>query len=100
MLRGTKLTGLINMKTVQGDIYRPMLGLKKTEILSYLRSENILYYEDRSNASNDYTRNYIRNEIVAKFENVHPEYRRNISNLLEYLESVQKYLEEEVQRFV
>ena len=88
------------MKAVQDDIYRPMLELKKSEILKYVESENIVYYEDRSNACNDYTRNFIRNEVVSRFENIHPEYRRNISKLLEYLDTVQTYLETEVQRFL
>ncbi|MCH8519063.1 tRNA lysidine(34) synthetase TilS [Candidatus Gracilibacteria bacterium] len=100
MLRGTKLTGLINMKEVSGDIYRPLLGLQKKEILAYLAENNILYYEDRSNACNDYTRNYIRNELVSKFENVHPEYHTNIGKLLHYLESVQGYIMSEVNIFL
>ena len=100
MLRWTKLTWLINMKMIQGDIYRPLLKLKKSDILRYVESENIVYYEDRSNNCNDYTRNYIRNEVISKFNEIHPEYKRNLSKLLEYLESVQYYLENEVQRFL
>lgn len=100
LLRGTKLTWLINMREIQGDIYRPLIHLKKIDIIYYLESENIVYYEDRSNGCNDYTRNYIRNEVISRFENVHPEYRRNISHLLDYLESIDNCLTKQVDNFL
>ena len=88
------------MREIQGDIYRPLIHLKKIDIIYYLESENIVYYEDRSNGCNDYTRNYIRNEVISRFENVHPEYRRNISHLLDYLESIDNCLTKQVDNFL
>lgn len=100
MLRGTKLSGLINMQEVSNDIYRPLLKLQKSDILQYLQENNISYFEDRSNASNDYTRNFIRNEIVSHFSDVHPEYRKNIWNLLTYFEDLEIYLRKQVEDFL
>ena len=100
MLRGTKLAWITNMKEVHGDIYRPLIHVKKSEIYDHLNTQNIVYYEDKSNACNDFTRNFIRNEVVSRFEQIHPEYRRNLSNLLNYLESIQNCLEKQVENFI
>jgi len=100
MLRGTKLTGLINMTEASGGILRPLLRVEKSEILEYLQENHLKYFEDESNASNDYTRNFIRNEILPKFGEVHPEHKKNLQNLLTHFEEIKSHLDTEVQNFL
>ncbi len=82
MLRGTKLRGLINMREVSGNIYRPLLHTPKSEIREYMDSQSLPYFEDSSNADMEHTRNYIRHEIVPKFHQVHPEHYTHLAKLL------------------
>ncbi len=100
MLRGSKLTGLINMTEQSGAILRPLLWVEKTEILNYLQKNNLRYFEDETNASNDYTRNFIRNKILPQFEQVHPEHKKNLQNLLSHFEEIKYHLDSEVQKFL
>jgi len=100
MLRGTKLTGLINMTESSWGILRPLLSLEKKEIYNYLHKNNLKYFEDESNTSNQYTRNYIRNEVLPKYEQVHPEHKKNLQNLFSYLEEVKEHLDREVNSFL
>ena len=100
MLRGTKLRGLINMQEKSYDILRPLIWLQKKDLHNYFMKNDYTYYEDSTNDSNDFTRNFIRNEITAKFENVHPEYRRNIWKLLSYFEEVQRFIDMQVEMFL
>lgn len=100
MLRWSKLSGLINMTEKSGGILRPLLNLEKTKILEYLKENNLQYFEDESNASNDYTRNYLRNEVLPLFQSVHPEHKKNLSNLLEYFSEVKSHLDKEVEDFL
>jgi len=100
MLRGTKLTGLINMTESSWGILRPLLGLEKKEIYNYLHENNLKYFEDESNTSNQYTRNYLRNEILPKFKQVHPEHKKNLQNLFSYFEEVKEHLDWEVISFL
>ncbi len=100
MLRGSKLTGLINMTEYSWNILRPLLWLEKSEIINYLGENNLKYFEDESNASNKYTRNYMRNEVLPMFEQVHPEHKRNLQNLLSYFEDIKLHLDNEVDAFL
>ncbi len=100
MLRGSKLTGLINMTESSGGILRPLLWLEKSQILAYLQKNNLKYFEDESNQSNEYTRNFIRNEILPKFEYVHPEHKKNLQNLFTYFEDVKSHLDDEIFSFL
>src|SRR5206468_10790847 len=44
--------------------------------------QNLIWVEDSSNASDDYTRNFIRNQLVPKLEDIYPDVRRNLKNNL------------------
>ena len=100
MLRGTKLSGLTNMTESHGWILRPLLEIEKTDILNYLDIHSLEYKIDASNSKNIYSRNKIRNQILPKCEEVKPEYRGNIKNLMSYLEGVQEHIDEEVRDFL
>ena len=43
---------------------RPLLHLRKHELLEYLQNNNIIWRDDVSNQSNKYLRNRVRNELV------------------------------------
>ena len=81
-------------------IFRPLLSLTKSEILDYAREYSIIYREDSSNAETDYQRNYIRHEILPKFEHINPEYRRTISSFIEYTEDLKSWIDDEVRVFL
>ncbi len=98
--RWTKLTGLINMKEFSGNILRPLLNIEKTEILDYLDKNKLKYFIDSSNLENNYTRNYLRNEIIPKFRKVNSNFKQNISNLIEYFEELKKHLDKEIEEFL
>ena len=70
MLRGSKLSGLTNIKESHGWILRPLLAVEKSEILTYLEENKLEYKIDETNNENIYSRNKIRNEILPKCEEI------------------------------
>lgn len=64
IIRGTGLDGLVGIEYKSGNIIRPLLGIKRTEIEKYIYENNILYVEDSTNEQNDYNRNKFRNQII------------------------------------
>lgn len=52
-------------------LHRPLLNQGKRAIYAYAEEKNVTYFEDASNQENDYTRNYIRNEVIPVIDN-HP----------------------------
>jgi tRNA(Ile)-lysidine synthase len=76
--RGTGITGLRGILPKQNRIVRPLLALRKADILLYAKENNIDFVTDSSNAENDYTRNLFRNTILPQIEKVYPEANANI----------------------
>ena len=72
IIRGTGLDGLRAMDYKTANIIRPILDIKKSEILAYLDRQKILYAIDHTNFENDYTRNKIRLDIIPKLEEINP----------------------------
>lgn len=100
LARGSGLKGLGGIKPVNGTFIRPLLCLQRKEIEEYLKSRGIAYCTDLTNASDDYTRNRIRNHIIPLLEEgVNSQAVEHISETMENLCRLQEYLEQETQKY-
>lgn len=72
LLRGTGLRGLGGIPPVRGNIRRPMLGISRGEIETYIRENAIPYVEDSTNGEDIYTRNRIRHEVMPVLRSLNP----------------------------
>ncbi|MBR4404119.1 MAG: tRNA lysidine(34) synthetase TilS [Clostridiales bacterium] len=66
LFRGAGLEGLVNPRPVAGRIIRPLLCLKKSELVDYLNTLGINYAVDQTNFTTEGTRNTWRNDILPK----------------------------------
>jgi tRNA(Ile)-lysidine synthase len=72
ILRGTGLRGLAGIPPARPlkcdkdefQIIRPLLSVPRSEIHGYLKRHRIPWREDSSNATNQFTRNRLRNELL------------------------------------
>ena len=68
--RGSNLSGYAGINDIvsieQGIIARPLLGVLKKDILEYAKANNIKYFEDCTNNTDDYSRNKIRHHVVPE----------------------------------
>src|SRR5690554_5806705 len=62
--RGGKVKGLSGMPVFRQGYLRPILKYSKEDLVSLAKKHNWKWQEDVSNASNDYTRNWYRNEVL------------------------------------
>lgn len=65
MIRGTGRLGLSSLRS-SGSILRPLLEFTKADIYDYAKANGIVWHEDSTNDSDDYLRNYIRHNVIAK----------------------------------
>lgn len=98
--RWSKLSWLINMSEKSGFILRPLINIKKSEILNYLKENNLEYKIDETNFDTEITRNYLRYEIIPKFEKLNKNYKENISKTLDYFKELKDFIDEEVMKFL
>ena len=68
VIRGTGIKGLAAMDFVDGDLYRPMLNIKRDEIEAYISENSIDFVQDETNFSDIYARNKIRLKIIPYIE--------------------------------
>jgi len=95
LIRGTNLKGLCGIpvkRKLSDKIYvvRPMMCLKKEEIINYLKENNIKYVVDRTNYDVSYTRNWIRLKIIPMIEEKQPNFGMHLIKISSDLEKLLK----------
>jgi len=96
--RGTGLKGLIGMDVEYLKIFRPLLPFRKREIAEYAKQNNLKFVEDSSNASNKYTRNFFRNELLPAVQKVFPQAEENILKNIERLREVEQVYDQAIKQ--
>jgi tRNA(Ile)-lysidine synthase len=73
LFRGSGLKGVSGIPIQRGIIIRPLLSTSKKEILSTIGKYKLKYRTDSTNLESDYTRNFLRNEIIPQIkEKINP----------------------------
>ena len=72
LIRGTGLQGLSAMEFFNGQLLRPLLYLKLSEISQYLQEVGQVPLADPSNENADYLRNWLRQEWLPVLEQKQP----------------------------
>lgn len=93
ILRGTGVKGLSGMNDMRDYIIRPMLNVSKDDIEKYVKNYAIPYVEDLTNKDDNYTRNYIRHEILDKFVKVNNKSFEHIIELSKQAREMNDYIE-------
>lgn len=84
--RGTGLHGLTAMPEENIDekyFLRPLLEVRRKEIVEFAKQNNLQWVEDSSNASSKYTRNFFRNELLPAIKKVYPQVEENLLGNIE-----------------
>jgi len=81
LLRGAGLQGLSGMKYKSGKIIRPLLRISRKEISEYLKNEKLKYRMDKTNKTDKFFRNKIRNKLIPQIEkNFNPNIKKIIAD--------------------
>src|SRR5690606_23897652 len=72
LTKGTGIAGFHGIKVKNNNIIRPLLFASREEIERYAKEHRLMWREDRSNVSNKYHRNYIRNKVVPLLKEINP----------------------------
>ena len=64
LMRGSGIHGLTAIAPVRDNIVRPLISVSKKDVLALLTDAKIPFVTDETNFSVEYTRNYIRHEIL------------------------------------
>ncbi len=81
--RGTGITGLTGIPERNEKVIRPLLSVSKNSIKDFAVSKNLKWVEDSSNAKDNYTRNFFRNQLIPSVARVFPDLKHNMENNLQ-----------------
>lgn len=76
--RGTGINGLTGIKEKKDAIVRPLLFARRNDLELFLKVMNLSFVQDASNLTNDYTRNFLRNELLPQLATIYPEVENNL----------------------
>jgi tRNA(Ile)-lysidine synthase len=86
MLRGSGPLGLCGIPPVRDDkIVRPLINIKRTEIMDFIAVKELDYVVDSSNRDSQYLRNKIRNRLIPELK---AEYNPKLIDSLNRLASI------------
>lgn len=89
LARGSSLDGLCGIPKERelsfGRVIRPILGVKKSEIIAYCEEKGLPFVTDSTNLCDDYVRNRIRHRVIPVMNEINPSFlsvcRRTSDNL-------------------
>ena len=104
LFRGCGINGLCGIRPVREDkddvtVIHPLLGIRRREIETFLKQENIPWCEDSTNAEDVYVRNRIRHKILPCAEQeIAPGAVGNMCRTADLLTEVQDYIKGETKK--
>lgn len=91
LVRGAGLRGLAGMENRRNRVIRPLLSIKREDILKWLEQNNIPYVTDSTNADPHYTRNRIRSTVLPELREINPEASAHIAHSAALLREADAY---------
>lgn len=76
--KGMNFTGFMGIAEKHGRVIRPMLFALRQEILNHAIKNGVHWREDQSNQTDDYQRNFIRNNIVPLLKQINPSFSESV----------------------
>ncbi len=95
LARGGGMLGLSGMPPVRGPVIRPMMAVKKNEVLEYVRKRKLPYSFDRTNLSLRFRRNYVRKEIVPRLCRLNANIHTTLMRGMEVIRAEDEHLQAE-----
>ncbi len=96
--KGSGLKGLAGIPLKNGNIIRPLLGIKRADLEAYATAAQIDFVTDSSNLSNKYLRNYIRLNVLTPLVNAIPEAVGNAAHSVALMKDSYALLKDTIDR--
>jgi len=79
IFRGAGPSGLAPMPSVRGLIIRPLIKLRRSDVIAYLTEKKITWREDKSNSDIRFLRNRIRHRLIPQLNESFSNWRTTLT---------------------
>jgi len=87
--KGTGIAGLRTMLPRQGNVVRPLLFATREMLEQFAAQRQLTWVEDSSNASDKYTRNYVRHQLIPLLTTLYPGVTRHLGDNIERFRDIE-----------
>lgn len=81
ILRGSAPPAWQGMTIWDGELLRPLLPFSKDQIIKFCDANSVPFRIDESNENSDFARNFIRNQLSEKLDELFPGWQQNLLDL-------------------
>lgn len=96
--RGAGTKGLCGIPPVRGNIIRPLIECSRDEVEAFCKKRGLDFVTDSTNLCDDYSRNFIRNNIMPLFKKLNPGFERAVSRSAAIAAGEQGFIERAAQK--
>jgi tRNA(Ile)-lysidine synthase len=98
-LRGAGTTGLSGIRpTTSEGIVRPLLGLRREDIQTWLGDRNLAWREDCTNAQTEFLRNRLRHDVMPQLAALNPSLPEVLASTAEWARAEESWWETQLDR--
>ena len=92
LCRGTSIKGMCGIPPVRKNIIRPLINCTRSDIENYCKENSIEYVTDKTNFSEEYSRNKIRLKVVPVLKQINPKTEFLIGEFSQEMEQIYTFL--------
>ena len=92
LTRGAGSKGATGIAPIRDNIIRPLINIPKSMIVGLLDENKIDYVTDSTNYSSEYSRNYIRHEILPRLSHLNPRFEEAFGSFTDALRADLDYI--------
>ena len=100
LARGTGISGLCGIPAVRGNIIRPLINCSRADVEKYCLENDIEYVHDSTNDEDDYTRNFVRHNLIPCMKKLNPSFDDAVLRCVSLLKSDNDFLENETEKLL
>jgi len=99
LVRGTGIAGFHGIPIKSGNLIRPLSFASQESIFDFVVAHKLAWREDSSNESTKYQRNFIRHEIIPKFQELNANFEQTLASTSSKIKGIEAWLQDELQTF-
>lgn len=96
LIRGAGAKGLAGILPKNKQLVRPLLFASKQDLANYAQENSITFRNDASNDTDDYSRNYIRHQIIPKVQHIQPSFIGTMQHSAKLMQATAHYFQEQM----
>jgi len=94
LARGTGVAGLCGIPRSRGKYIRPLIDCTRDDVELYCQNNGLQYVTDSTNLTDEYTRNFIRHNIIPRLKEVNPSFESTVLEMTCQMRDVDNMLNE------